>query len=112
AAVGLYGVMSYSVSERTREFGVRMALGASPGDVLGLVFREGLWLTLAGLGLGLLCALGLTRVLASLLFGVRASAPASFALAAVVLAATGLGACYMPAWRSTRLQPVRALREE
>jgi putative ABC transport system permease protein len=112
ASIGIYGVMTYSVAERTREIGVRMALGAGPADILGLVLKEGLGLTLAGVGLGLAASLGFTRLLGSLLFGVSATDPLTFAAAAVVLAATALLACYVPAHRGMRLQPIRALRED
>jgi putative ABC transport system permease protein len=112
AAVGIYGVMAYSVAERTREFGVRMALGSSPRAILRLVLREGMGLALSGVVLGLVSSLVLTRLLASLLFGVTATDPLSFAGAACVLVATALLACYVPARRGMRLEAVRALREE
>ena len=111
AAVGIYGVMSYSVAARTREFGVRMALGAGPREILRLVLREGLGLTLAGMGLGLAASLAFTRLLGSLLFGVTATDPLTFGGATLVLTATAVLACSVPAWRSVRLQPVRALRD-
>jgi putative ABC transport system permease protein len=112
ASIGIYGVMTYSVAARTRELGVRMALGASPRDILGLVLKEGMGLTLAGVGVGLAASLGFTRLLGSLLFGVSASDPLTFSAAAVVLAATAFLACYVPAHRGMRLQPIRALRED
>jgi putative ABC transport system permease protein len=112
AAVGIYGVMSFSVAGRVRELGVRMALGARPRDVLRLLLREGLGLTLAGVALGLVSSLALTRVLAGLLFGVSAADPLTFASAAVVLTASALAACWVPAVRGMRLQPIRALRHE
>jgi putative ABC transport system permease protein len=111
ASVGIYGVMSYSVAERTREFGVRMALGAGPREIMGLVLGEGAGLTVAGLGLGLAASLAFTRLLASLLFGVTASDPVTFGGAAVVLTATALLACAIPARRGMRLEPLRALRD-
>src|SRR5262249_43911003 len=110
ACVGIYGVMSFSVAERTREFAVRMALGASPRQILRLVLREGLGLTLAGTAVGLAAALALTRLMASLLFGVSATDPLTFGAAVVVMALTALVACSVPAWRGMRLPPVRALR--
>jgi len=111
ASVGIYGVMSYSVAERTREFAVRMALGAGPREILRLVLAEGLGLTAAGMVLGLAASLAATRLMASLLFGVSATDPVSFGGAVVVLAATALLASFLPARRGMRLSPVRALRD-
>jgi putative ABC transport system permease protein len=111
ASIGIYGVMSYSVAERTREFAVRMALGAGPREILRLVLGEGLGLTAAGLGLGLAMSLAATRLLASLLFGVSATDPVTFGGAVLVLAATALLASFLPARRGMRLSPVRALRD-
>jgi putative ABC transport system permease protein len=112
AAVGLYGVMAYSVAERTREFGVRMALGATPRDILGSVLKEGMGLALAGVAAGLVLSLWLTQLLAGLLFGVSATDPVTFGGAGCILVATALLASYMPARRSLRLDPVRALRDD
>ncbi len=112
ACIGIYGVMSYSVAERTREFGVRMALGAGPLEIMKLVLREGLGLTFAGLALGLAASLAFTRLMASLLFGVGATDPLTLGSAVVVLAATALLACAVPARRGMRLSPLRALRDE
>jgi putative ABC transport system permease protein len=111
ASIGIYGVMSFSVAQRTREFGVRMALGAQPRDILRLVLGEGLGLTLGGLVLGLAASLAATRLIASLLFGVTATDPVTFAGAVLVLAATALLGCSLPARRGMRLPPVRALHE-
>ncbi len=112
AAVGIYGVMSFAVAQRTRELGVRMALGAHRGDVLRLVVRQGLGLVLVGVAVGLVGALGLTRLIASQLYAVRPTDPATFATVAVTLVLIALLAILVPAARATRLDPVVALREE
>ena len=112
ASVGLYGVISYAVSQRTREIGVRMALGARPADVSRMVLEEGLKLVLAGLALGVLASLLLTRLLEGMLYGVTMRDPAIFLLVNLLLVAVSLGACYLPARRAMRVDPMVALRHE
>jgi predicted permease len=112
AAVGVYGVMSYSVSRRVQEIGIRMALGARSGTVLWMIARHGLKLSLAGVGLGLAGAMALSRLMSGLLYEVQATDPATFALLAVVLIAVTLLACYLPARRAARVEPIFALRHE
>ena len=110
--VGLYGVKSYVVSQRTREIGLRMALGAARADVLWLVLRDGLVMTGAGLLFGVLLSVATARLLAGLLYEVRTFDPLVFALAPMLLAGSALLACYLPARRATRVSPMEALRQE
>jgi putative ABC transport system permease protein len=112
AVVGVYGVLSYSVNQQTREIGIRMAMGAQTGRVLSLVVGQGMRLAAAGLTLGLLVAFAAMRVLSSLLFGVSAHDPLIFVGVSLVLAAAAILACYIPARRATKVDPIIALRYE
>jgi putative ABC transport system permease protein len=111
-AVGIYGLIHQSVALCTREIGTRMALGAQPRDVLRLVIGQGVRLALYGIGIGLLAAFALTRVLSGLLFGVTATDPATFIAAPLVLLLVAMLACYLPARRASRVDPLVALRSE
>jgi putative ABC transport system permease protein len=111
AAIGLYGVMSYTVSQSTRELGLRMALGARASDLLRVVMSQGLALTAAGVVLGAAAALGLTRLIVDLLYKVNPRDPLVFGSAFVVMMTASLAACFLPAWRATRTDPSQALRD-
>jgi putative ABC transport system permease protein len=112
AAIGIYGVMSYAVAQRTQEIGIRLALGAHRRDILSMVLRHGLGLALAGVAVGLLTAFGLARLVASLLFRVSATDPPTFSLVPLLLIAVAMLACYLPARRATRVDPLVSLRYE
>ena len=110
AAVGIYGLIRYSIATRTREIGLRMAVGAQAGDIFRMIIGEGLMLSVTGVALGLVGALWLGRAASSLLFGVTASDPLTFAAVSLLLTAVAVTACYFPARRAMKLDPIRALR--
>jgi putative ABC transport system permease protein len=110
ASVGIYGVVAYAVAQRKQEFGIRMALGAQPADVMGIVLRQGLKLALAGVGIGTVATLFLGRLITGLLFGVEPTDPLTLAGVALLLSAIAVGACWLPAYRATQTAPVETLR--
>jgi putative ABC transport system permease protein len=112
AAIGVHGVLLYLVSQRTREIGLRMALGAQRSQVMRLVLRQGMMVALAGIGIGLLIAFLLSGALASLLYGIAAHDPLTFAAVALILAAVAAGSCIAPALRASKVDPIMALRCE
>ena len=112
AAVGIYGLMSYAVEQRTQEIGIRMALGAGRAEMMKMILGQGMRLVVAGVAIGLAAAFGLTRLLAGLLFGVKAGDPLTFAAVAGILTAVALLAAFVPAQRATRIDPILALRQE
>jgi putative ABC transport system permease protein len=111
-AIGIFGMIAYSVSHRTREFGLRMALGARRGEVLGLVMKDGMLLAAIGLVVGLLSAVGFARTMSSLLFQVSSTDPLAFAAAIALISLVAACACFFPAWRATKVDPLVALRHE
>jgi ABC-type antimicrobial peptide transport system permease subunit len=112
ACIGIYGIMAYAVSQRTNEIGIRMALGAEPGRVRRMVVGEASWITLIGVSAGVAGALALSRVVASMLYGLKAWDPATLVVAATLLVFVALGASWIPARRAAGVDPMRALRHE
>ena len=112
AAIGIYGLIQYSVAMRTHEIGIRMSVGAQTGEIFRMIIGEGLKLSLTGLALGLLGGLWLGQTLSSLLFGVTGTDPLTFSAVSVLLTAVGIAACYFPARRAMKVEPIVALRQE
>jgi len=112
AAIGIYGVTAYAVTCRAREIGIRVAMGAQRSDIVGMVLRHGMWLVAIGSAIGLILAAAASRLLTRLLFGIPPIDPITFAGAATLFAVIGLAACYIPARRAVRVDPVEALRHE
>ena len=112
ASIGIYGIMAYTVSGRTNEIGIRMALGAQAGQVLRMVLREAWWLALAGVGVGLIVALVMSYLIQSMLYGLRPTDPITVAGATIVLVTIALAASWIPARRAARIDPMLALRHE
>jgi len=112
AALGIYGTISYLVNERTHEIGIRLALGAKRKKILGMILRQGLELAIAGAAVGLVCALIVSHLMAGLLYGVTPTDPLTFAGVTLVLTTVALAACYIPAIRAMRIDPLVALRYE
>ena len=112
AAIGLYGVLSFSVAQRTREMGVRMALGAAHREILWLVLKQGMMLALTGLVVGIIATFGITRFLSSMLFGITPNDPATFLMVSVLLTLVATLACIIPAQRAAKVDPMEALRYE
>jgi len=112
AAVGIYGIVAYSVTERTHEIGVRVALGAQRRDVMAMVVGQGMAMTVAGTAIGVAASAALARLMSSLLFGVSAADPVTFVAIPLLLIAVALAACYVPARRATRVDPLQTLRSE
>jgi ABC-type antimicrobial peptide transport system permease subunit len=111
AGLGIYGTISYVVSERTHEIGIRLALGATRGKILQMILRQGLELAIAGAAAGLVCALIVSHLMAGLLYGVAPTDPLTFVGVTIVLSVVALAACYIPAQRATKVNPMSALRE-
>ncbi len=112
AAIGIFAVMAYTVVQRTQEIGVRIALGAAPGRVRGLVIRQGLAVAGTGVGIGLLLSLGLTRLMSSLLFEISTLDPVAYLTSTPLLLLVSLLACYLPAFRASRVDPLQVIRSE
>jgi putative ABC transport system permease protein len=110
AAIGIYGLMAYSVAQRTQEIGIRMALGARTWDVWSMVLSQGLIIVAVGIACGLLGSIALSKIIASLLYGISATDPLAFALSLLLLASAALAACFFPARRATKIDPVAAIK--